>query len=89
MAFFPIQEREGCKRAPFRTEYVFPIYPHEIPVFSNFETGVTGCLKPFDRLNINDKGGQYNSSQGGHPHGSICIGYKHYVQVRLVIYFIC
>ena len=42
---------------------------------------VTGCIRPekLDRLNVNDGGGQYDSSGGaggqGNPQGSKCLGY--------------
>ena len=39
----------------------------------------------FNRLNKDDHGGRYDSRVGsnqGHPPGSICVGYKHFVQVR-------
>jgi hypothetical protein len=48
---------------------------------------VTGCIRPekLDRLNPKDSGGQYDSSGGaggkGNPQGSVCLGYKHYVEV--------
>ena len=48
---------------------------------------VTGCIRPekLSRLNPNDAGGQYDSSGGaggrGNPQGSICLGYKHYVEL--------
>ncbi|KAH9043693.1 hypothetical protein EDB85DRAFT_711319 [Lactarius pseudohatsudake] len=48
---------------------------------------VTGCINPshLSRLNPNDAGGQYDSSGGvggkGNPQGSICLGYKHYVEI--------
>lgn len=50
---------------------------------------VTGCIRPshLSRLNPNDSGGQYDSSGGvggrGNPQGSVCLGYKHYVEVSL------
>ncbi|KAF8756749.1 hypothetical protein RHS01_04500 [Rhizoctonia solani] len=41
--------------------------------------------KGFSQLNDNDGGGQYDSSGGaggkGNPQGSVCTGYKHYVQL--------
>ncbi|TRM63490.1 hypothetical protein BD626DRAFT_494496 [Schizophyllum amplum] len=48
---------------------------------------LTGCIDPtkVDRLNANDAGGQYDSSGGthgqGNPQGSVCLGYKHYVEL--------
>ncbi|KAJ7589915.1 hypothetical protein C8J56DRAFT_825972 [Mycena floridula] len=48
---------------------------------------LTGCIRPshLDRLNANDGGGQYDSSGGvggkGNPEGSVCLGYKHYVEL--------
>ncbi|KAK7052502.1 hypothetical protein R3P38DRAFT_2860684 [Favolaschia claudopus] len=48
---------------------------------------LTGCIRPetLDRLNPNDGGGQYDSSGGdggqGNPKGSVCLGYKHYVEL--------
>ncbi|KAH8998768.1 hypothetical protein EDB86DRAFT_2909993 [Lactarius hatsudake] len=48
---------------------------------------VTGCINSshLSRLNPNDAGGQYDSSGGvggkGNPQGSICLGYKHYVEI--------
>ncbi|KAF8153778.1 hypothetical protein B0H34DRAFT_676695 [Crassisporium funariophilum] len=48
---------------------------------------LTGCINPgsLDRLNSNDAGGQYDSSGGqggkGNPSGSVCSGYKHYVEI--------
>jgi len=48
---------------------------------------VTGCIRPekLTRLNPSDAGGQYDSSGGaggrGNPQGSICLGYKHYVEL--------
>lgn len=48
---------------------------------------LTGCIRPstLDRLNKNDSGGQYDSSGGsggqGNPQGSVCLGYKHYVEL--------
>ncbi|KAF7300955.1 Allergen protein [Mycena indigotica] len=48
---------------------------------------LTGCIRPetLDRLNPNDGGGQYDSSGGdggqGNPRGSVCLGYKHYVEL--------
>ncbi|PFH45950.1 hypothetical protein AMATHDRAFT_115818, partial [Amanita thiersii Skay4041] len=48
---------------------------------------LTGCIRPdkLSRLNVNDDGGQYDSSGGdggrGNPEGSVCLGYKHYVEL--------
>ncbi|KAF7377967.1 Allergen protein [Mycena sanguinolenta] len=48
---------------------------------------LTGCIRPelLDRLNPRDSGGQYDSSGGaggrGNPQGSVCLGYKHYVEL--------
>ncbi|KAF9007476.1 hypothetical protein BDQ17DRAFT_1350709 [Cyathus striatus] len=48
---------------------------------------LTGCIRPekLSRLNANDGGGQYDSSGGdggkGNPQGSVCVGYKHYVEL--------
>ncbi|KAF8707248.1 hypothetical protein AX14_013670 [Amanita brunnescens Koide BX004] len=48
---------------------------------------LTGCINPdsLDRLNADDDGGQYDSSGGpdgqGNPQGSMCIGFKSYVQL--------
>ncbi|KZV67613.1 hypothetical protein PENSPDRAFT_46974 [Peniophora sp. CONT] len=48
---------------------------------------LTGCINPskIDRLNSKDAGGQYDSSGGaggkGNPQGSVCVGYKHYVEL--------
>lgn len=48
---------------------------------------VTGCIRPekLSRLNPSDGGGQYDSSGGagglGNPQGSVCLGYKHYVEL--------
>ncbi|QRW25280.1 hypothetical protein RhiXN_07229 [Rhizoctonia solani] len=47
---------------------------------------LTGRInKGFSQLNDNDGGGQYDSSGGaggkGNPQGSVCTGYKHYVQL--------
>ncbi|KAJ6461114.1 hypothetical protein C8R45DRAFT_842398, partial [Mycena sanguinolenta] len=48
---------------------------------------LTGCIRPelVDRLNPDDGGGQYDSSGGaggrGNPQGSVCTGYKHYVEL--------
>ncbi|KAJ7196957.1 hypothetical protein GGX14DRAFT_671385 [Mycena pura] len=48
---------------------------------------LTGCIRPstLDRLNTDDGGGQYDSSGGaggrGNPEGSVCLGYKHYVEL--------
>jgi len=48
---------------------------------------LTGCIRPshLSRLNPNDAGGQYDSSGGaggnGNPQGSVCLGYKHYVEL--------
>ncbi|KAJ6461044.1 hypothetical protein C8R45DRAFT_1220939 [Mycena sanguinolenta] len=48
---------------------------------------LTGCINPalVDRLNPHDGGGQYDSSGGaggrGNPQGSVCTGYKHYVEL--------
>ena len=48
---------------------------------------LTGCIRPekLSRLNPNDGGGQYDSSGGaggrGNPEGSVCLGYKHYVEL--------
>ncbi|KAJ7769185.1 hypothetical protein DFH07DRAFT_938316 [Mycena maculata] len=48
---------------------------------------LTGCIRPttVDRLNADDGGGQYDSSGGvggqGNPQGSVCLGYKHYVEI--------
>ncbi|CAE6395231.1 unnamed protein product [Rhizoctonia solani] len=48
---------------------------------------LTGCIRPetLSRLNPNDGGGQYDSSGGddgnGNPQGSVCLGYKHYVEL--------
>ncbi|KAJ6551814.1 hypothetical protein B0H19DRAFT_1264446 [Mycena capillaripes] len=48
---------------------------------------LTGCIRPalLDRLNPRDGGGQYDSSGGaggrGNPQGSVCLGYKHYVEL--------
>ncbi|KAF8599503.1 hypothetical protein BDV93DRAFT_526032 [Ceratobasidium sp. AG-I] len=48
---------------------------------------ITGCIRAstLDRLNTNDGGGQYDSSGGaggqGNPQGSVCLGYKHYVEL--------
>ncbi|KAF8736705.1 hypothetical protein AX14_014113 [Amanita brunnescens Koide BX004] len=48
---------------------------------------LTGCIRPgqLSRLNINDAGGQYDSSGGaggrGNPQDSVCLGYNHYVEV--------
>ncbi|TFK27847.1 hypothetical protein FA15DRAFT_666082, partial [Coprinopsis marcescibilis] len=48
---------------------------------------LTGCIRPetLDRLNVNDGGGQYDSSGGaggqGNPAGSVCLGYNHYVEL--------
>ncbi|EAU85245.1 hypothetical protein CC1G_10031 [Coprinopsis cinerea okayama7 len=48
---------------------------------------LTGCIRPelVDRLNVNDGGGQYDSSGGdgrhGNPAGSVCLGYNHYVEL--------
>ncbi|PPQ97437.1 hypothetical protein CVT26_006773 [Gymnopilus dilepis] len=48
---------------------------------------LTGCINPstLDRLNVNDDGGQYDSSGGsegtGNPVGSVCTGYNHYVEL--------
>ncbi|KAF8622005.1 hypothetical protein AX15_007359 [Amanita polypyramis BW_CC] len=48
---------------------------------------LTGCIRPekLDRLNVNDAGGQYDSSGGvggrGNPRDSVCLGYKHYVEL--------
>lgn len=48
---------------------------------------LTGCIRPekLDRLNVNDGGGQYDSSGGaggqGNPQGSKCLGYNHYVEL--------
>ncbi|CCO33930.1 hypothetical protein BN14_08017 [Rhizoctonia solani AG-1 IB] len=48
---------------------------------------LTGCIRPetLDRLNVNDGGGQYDSSGGdggkGNPQGSVCLGYNHYVEL--------
>ncbi|KII93940.1 hypothetical protein PLICRDRAFT_49935 [Plicaturopsis crispa FD-325 SS-3] len=48
---------------------------------------LTGCINPngLDRINANDEGGQYDSSGGangqGNPKGSVCLGYKHYVEL--------
>ncbi|KDN48493.1 hypothetical protein K437DRAFT_255464 [Tilletiaria anomala UBC 951] len=48
---------------------------------------VTGCINPrsSSQLNANDGGGQYDSSGGvggrGNPEGSVCTGYKHYVEI--------
>lgn len=53
----------------------------------NVVPSVTGCIRPakLDRLNVNDGGGQYDSSGGagglGNPKGSVCLGYKHYVEL--------
>ncbi|KAJ6551815.1 hypothetical protein B0H19DRAFT_1159031 [Mycena capillaripes] len=50
-------------------------------------TQLTGCIRPelLDRLNPRDAGGQYDSSGGaggrGNPQGSVCLGYKHYVEL--------
>ena len=57
---------------------------------SHFDFAVTGCMKPdagstFNHLNVQDTGGRYD---GGHPPGSTCVGFKHYVQVshRFIFY---
>ncbi|KAG5634296.1 hypothetical protein H0H81_002502 [Sphagnurus paluster] len=48
---------------------------------------LTGCIRPetVDRLNVQDFGGQYDSSGGvggqGNPQGSKCMGYNHYVEL--------
>jgi len=48
---------------------------------------LTGCIRPstLSRLNPGDGGGQYDSSGGaggrGNPQGSVCTGYKHYVEL--------
>ncbi|KAF8800087.1 hypothetical protein BYT27DRAFT_7263228 [Phlegmacium glaucopus] len=48
---------------------------------------LTGCINPesLDRINLDDAGGQYDSSGGqdghGNPAGSVCTGYKHYVEL--------
>ncbi|KAJ7262951.1 hypothetical protein C8J57DRAFT_1719181 [Mycena rebaudengoi] len=48
---------------------------------------LTGCIRPetLSRLNPSDSGGQYDSSGGagglGNPKGSVCLGYKHYVEL--------
>ncbi|KAF9448565.1 hypothetical protein P691DRAFT_669199 [Macrolepiota fuliginosa MF-IS2] len=48
---------------------------------------LTGCIRPekLTRLNPDDGGGQYDSSGGaggrGNPAGSVCLGYKHYVEL--------
>jgi len=48
---------------------------------------LTGCIRPekLSRLNVNDAGGQYDSSGGvggrGNPQGSVCLGYNHYVEL--------
>ncbi|KAJ7489130.1 hypothetical protein FB451DRAFT_1522404 [Mycena latifolia] len=48
---------------------------------------VTGYIRvaSLDRLNATDDGGQYDSSGGdcglGNPQGSVCLGYKHYVEL--------
>jgi len=48
---------------------------------------LTGCIRPekLSRLNVNDGGGQYDSSGGagglGNPQGSKCLGYNHYVEL--------
>ncbi|KAF4596756.1 hypothetical protein EYR40_007556 [Pleurotus pulmonarius] len=48
---------------------------------------LTGCIRPekLSRLNPSDGGGQYDSSGGagglGNPQGSVCLGYKHYVEL--------
>ncbi|KAF7331420.1 Allergen protein [Mycena kentingensis (nom. inval.)] len=48
---------------------------------------LTGCIRPekLSRLNPDDGGGQYDSSGGaggrGNPEGSVCLGYKHYVEL--------
>ncbi|KAF8347614.1 hypothetical protein F5887DRAFT_956656 [Amanita rubescens] len=48
---------------------------------------LTGCINPdsLDRLNADDDGGQYDSNGGpdgeGNPQGSMCLGYKSYVQL--------
>ncbi|TEB30845.1 hypothetical protein FA13DRAFT_498756 [Coprinellus micaceus] len=50
-------------------------------------TQLTGCIDPstLDRLNIDDDGGQYDSSGGsfgtGNPEGSVCVGYNHYIEI--------
>ncbi|KAF7325584.1 hypothetical protein MKEN_00408000 [Mycena kentingensis (nom. inval.)] len=48
---------------------------------------LTGCINAasVEQLNVNDDGGQYDSSGGagghGNPRGSICVGYAHYVEL--------
>ncbi|KAF8333883.1 hypothetical protein F5887DRAFT_1273621 [Amanita rubescens] len=48
---------------------------------------LTGCIRPghLSRLNVNDVGGQYDSSGGlggrGNPRDSVCLGYNHYVEL--------
>ncbi|KAF9469587.1 hypothetical protein BDZ94DRAFT_1151585 [Collybia nuda] len=48
---------------------------------------LTGCINPkqLDRLNPSDSGGQYDSSGGsggrGNPQGSVCTGFRHYVEL--------
>ncbi|KAJ7699226.1 hypothetical protein B0H17DRAFT_1158184 [Mycena rosella] len=48
---------------------------------------LTGCIRAgsLDRLISADDGGQYDSSGGdrglGNPQGSVCLGYKHYVEL--------
>ena len=50
-------------------------------VNNSIGNSVTGCIRPetLDRLNVNDGGGQYDSSGGdggqGNPQGSKCLGY--------------
>jgi hypothetical protein len=66
------------KRFAQRTH--FPHIPATDELYSYFSLIVTGCIRPntLDRLVPNDLGGQYYDD---HPGESICLGYKHYVEV--------
>ena len=70
--------------------YAQCMYCLVLELFFNFihqSIVVTGCIRPshLSRLNLDDSGGQYDSSGGaggrGNPQGSQCLGYKHYVEL--------